>query len=206
MKTLFSERHSIRRFKDTPISRGDLKWIVTQGTLAPNGRNAQNWRFIILSDPDLKQRLGAAISVRHRRICEGLPDDHPFHRHLSGTLRLLKAPHLILAYALPYPVTGADALRLVGASEEAIAALESSAPGIQNVSAALENILLAAVALGAGGCWMTGPLYAASEINAIVGVTDPDWQLVALSPLGYPAEGECRSPGRKPLSDILTFL
>jgi nitroreductase len=51
--------------------------------------------------------------------------------------------------------------------------------------AAMENIMLAATALGLGTCWMTGPLQDEPKLRKLLEISD-DMQMVAVTPLGYP--------------------
>lgn len=43
-----SQRRSIRRFEDKPVPRELIEKILYAATLAPSGKNAQPWRFIVL--------------------------------------------------------------------------------------------------------------------------------------------------------------
>jgi len=70
----------------------------------------------------------------------------------------------------------------------------------------MENLLLAAAAMGYGTCWMTGPTYAADEITQIIGFSKPGYFLAAMTPLGIPAEGKYANPPRKPVTDVLTII
>lgn len=70
---------------------------------------------------------------------------------------------------------------------------------IQDTSAAIENILLAATALGLGACWM-GAFYEeeiAKVINAPEGIRP-----VALIPVGYPNESP-RARSRRPAGEVV---
>lgn len=69
-------------------------------------------------------------------------------------------------------------------------------PGLQSVSAAIQNLLLVAHSLGYGTCWMTGPLVAYRELEEILGVDAP-WELVALVPLGVPAASSLPAPSSR---------
>jgi nitroreductase len=52
MNTLeaISQRRSIRRFKDTPISDEIIIKILNAGIQAPSGKNRQPWRFIVVKE------------------------------------------------------------------------------------------------------------------------------------------------------------
>jgi len=64
----------------------------------------------------------------------------------------------------PY-ISGTDAaLRGAGVSGEELKRMRPD-PGLQSISAAIQNILLAAHSLGYGACWMTGPVIAYRKIE-----------------------------------------
>lgn len=53
-------RRSIRRFEQRPLPEADLRELVRQASLAPSAWNAQTWRFVVVTDPALKEQLQAA--------------------------------------------------------------------------------------------------------------------------------------------------
>ena len=57
---------------------------------------------------------------------------------------------------------------------------------LQSGAAAVENALLACVAEGLQGCWMTAPVCFETEITEVLGAQGLD--LVALVPVGHPAK------------------
>ena len=72
---------------------------------------------------------------------------------------------------------------------------------LEDGSAATENILLAARAHGLGACWVAGDKKPyASRICRLVGAP-PDFKLVSLIPIGYPAESPEKA--KRPLSAVL---
>jgi nitroreductase len=73
---------------------------------------------------------------------------------------------------------------------------------VEDGSAAIENMLLACVALGYGACWVEGdvlPLEA--KFKALLGVPE-DKRLMALIPVGVPTETP-RAPEKKALALVL---
>ena len=56
-EAMFSQR-AIRRFKPDPIPDEDLHAALEAATKAPNGSNLQPWRFIVIRDPELKEKFG----------------------------------------------------------------------------------------------------------------------------------------------------
>ncbi len=70
-----------------------------------------------------------------------------------------------------------------------------------DLAIALEHIILAATAEGLGTCWIGA--YQEEEVKRILQVPQ-DVKVIALTPLGYPAQ-QIEPRPRKPLSEIVSF-
>lgn len=55
-----TSRRSIRKFAEEPLDQNDLREIVRLAGLAPSAWNVQPWRFAVVQDPALKERLREA--------------------------------------------------------------------------------------------------------------------------------------------------
>lgn len=49
---------SLRRFRPDPIPDAVIRRLLDAATRAPSGRNTQPWRFLVVRDPLLRQRVG----------------------------------------------------------------------------------------------------------------------------------------------------
>jgi len=75
-------RRSIRKYRSDPISEEQLKEILSAARMAPSAENAQPWKFIVVTDEELKRRLVSACAGQ-KFIAEapivivgcGFPDD-----------------------------------------------------------------------------------------------------------------------------------
>ncbi len=54
---LIKGRRSVRRFLDRPVEREKLMTCLEAARAAPSACNSQPWRFIVVDDPELKERL-----------------------------------------------------------------------------------------------------------------------------------------------------
>lgn len=55
---VLKERHSVRYYDPTvKISKAELEEILAEATLAPSSSNLQPWRFLVIDDQELKQKL-----------------------------------------------------------------------------------------------------------------------------------------------------
>ncbi len=50
-------RRSIREYSPRPVEEEKLARILEAGRLAPTARNQQDWRILVISDPELKELL-----------------------------------------------------------------------------------------------------------------------------------------------------
>lgn len=203
------KRHSIRKFKDTDIPTEDIKELIKAATYAPSGKNLQNWHFVVIKDKEKIEELAKIVEKKNTELANYAQDEemkNSFTKYVKYHTVFRNAPVVVLIYAGPYPSTGLDFLKAKGASSEEIHDLLRPSPGIQNIAAAMENLLLAAANMGYGGCWMTGPNYASKEIEEYVGFKKEGFFLSALTPLGIPEESELKSPKRKPVEEVLTII
>lgn len=56
------ERRSVRKYRREPIPAEDLKQILEAGHRAPSAANRQPWHFVVVSDPEQKQRVAQACN------------------------------------------------------------------------------------------------------------------------------------------------
>ncbi|MBW7457080.1 nitroreductase family protein [Paenibacillus sepulcri] len=56
--TVIRDRHAVRKYDpNVKIPVQELKEMLSQATLAPSGANVQPWRFLVIDDPALKEKL-----------------------------------------------------------------------------------------------------------------------------------------------------
>lgn len=204
-----NRRHSVRQFKNQPVPQEDLTKMLEAAIQAPSGKNMQNWHFVVITAPAKIAEIAGLVEAKVDKLTTFMKDENNIKniKKMVPYYTVFKnAPVLILVYAGPYPSV-ADTLLAEGImpAEQAKAYANSHA-GIQNIGAAMENLLLSAAALGYGTCWMTGPTCAADEISQYIGFNKAGYVLAAMTPLGVPASDKLSSPPRKPLAEVVTFI
>lgn len=196
-KEAIEERRSIRKFKPDPVPDELLAELLDAARLAPSGCNAQPWRFKIVKDDETKKKLARAAF------------DQPF---------IAAAPVVLVCCAdikgyVEGMVSSTEDLGRIGAVEDRVVKiilqasdrlsempLEQVGPRIAlNVAIAVEHIALRALDFGLGSCWIR--LIDEPAIKGIFG-WDDNLHVVALLPLGYPAEAPLPRK-RRALEDIL---
>ena len=63
-------RRSIRKYKDTPVSRETLNTILECGINAPNGQNKQSWELRVVDKPEVMEEIKEIMAA-------GNPDMKP---------------------------------------------------------------------------------------------------------------------------------
>lgn len=192
-KEAMEKRRSIRKFRPDPVPDECIRELLESARLAPSGCNAQPWRFRIVRESAIRQQLADAAHAQ-KFIAE--------------------APVVIVCCAdikgyLDGTVSGIQDLGRIGAVENRIVeilvdrarqmktscTMEEIGPRIAaNVIIAIEHIVLRALDFGLGTCWIR--LLDEQKVKKIFGWGE-NITVVALLPLGYPAESP---PPRKRLS------
>jgi len=68
---IIKTRRSIRRFKDQSVDDEIIKDIINMGTWAPSGLNNQPWKFVIIKDEELKNKI--AQQTKYSYIIQNAP-------------------------------------------------------------------------------------------------------------------------------------
>ena len=184
---------SMRRLKSDPVPNEVIRKILEAGVCAPSGGNMQRWRFLVIRDPKVKETVGAL----YKRAW----DEQVAPRYRAGEpapgmsrerfLRLLDAAEYLAAHIHEAPVwivpclEGGTPMRTSGSS----------------IYPAVQNMLLAARALGLGATLTTLHLQFEQEAEAALGLP-PGVHSYALLPLGYPM-GRFGPVRRVPLADVV---
>ena len=77
-------------------------------------------------------------------------------------------------------------------------------PDIQSAGAAIQNILLTAVDMGYGACWLSAPMMAKDGLESLIEVEEP-YHLVAFVAVGVP-EKDMKPKEKKPLEEIFKLI
>ncbi len=56
------QRFSVRKFKEYDIEDSKLERVLEAARLAPSARNLQEWRFVVVRDPDMRASLAEAAN------------------------------------------------------------------------------------------------------------------------------------------------
>ncbi|MGD2249685.1 MAG: nitroreductase family protein [Candidatus Methanofastidiosia archaeon] len=172
-------RRSIRSYTDKPVPEKLIRYIIEAATFAPSAKNGQQWRFTVLTGKAKKE-----LTTVFRRKLEVLADQYGTGTMGSsfGSCTIMeKAPVVIMVW---------------NAGEHG---WETE---IHSVAAAIENMLLAAYAVGLGTLWIGDIFYAHKALEQHLG---SPWKLTAAVTVGYPKHTP-EVPLKKSVDEVSEFL
>ena len=204
-------RRSIRLWEDRPIEEAMLLQAIELATYAPNGGNQQNWRFYLIENRGIINSIADAVQTGADYVA-ALPEAKPFGEmfiNINQRAAFFRhAPCLIAVAAGQYQSPFDQVLEAREKIDTKAGQMRQwrnvADSRIQSVSAAIAYLLLVLHQMGLGAVWMTGPLQAKGEIEAILKVR-PGMDVIALIPVGYPGEHPLLKE-RHPLGEVCEII
>lgn len=106
-REMLESRRTVRFFSSEPVQRDVIDEIVKTAATAPSGANQQPWRFVVVSDPDIRRQIKEAAEAEEREnYSRRFPDEWKRHLEPLGTdwhkdfLEI--APYLIVVFQINY--------------------------------------------------------------------------------------------------------
>jgi nitroreductase len=177
-------QRACRVFSFEPLADALVQRVLEAATFAPSAENRQPWVFVVVRDGARR----AAIGELTRRAWAGGGRAHSEGRLSPGLLAEVET-------GAQGGVAGAPVLVVVGGD----ARLGDRRVIEASVFPAVQNMLLAATALGLGSALTTLPVVFGAELAEAVGLP-VEVAPLAVVPLGWPAR-PLGPPRRQPVSD-----
>jgi len=187
-------RRSIRRFKPDPVPDSVIEKILLTATFAPSAHNRQPWRFCVLTDMTVKQKLADAMELEFQRDLEsdGIAEDEIQKRIKRSRERIIAAPVVIILSAdLSEMDVYPDKKRKQAEFRMAV----------QSVANAGMQLMLAAHAEGLGSVWVCSPLFVQETIQNVLDLPKT-WEPQAMFFIGFPQDIP-NVRARKPLDTVV---
>ncbi|PLX25317.1 MAG: nitroreductase family protein [Salinivirgaceae bacterium] len=167
LKEVFKNRRSIRNFKSEPIDMELIQRLIQDSILAPNAGNEQPWKFIVVSNRDLINRISDDCKHNFLQFIKANPTS-PAKKYE----KMLSNESFNIFYHAPvvvYILGNAGKRNLVA-----------------DCSLAASYLMMSATDKDLGTCWVNFGMYIKdSTIREEMGLND-DLQIVAPIALGYP--------------------
>ena len=181
-------RRAVRRYTDRPVPEEDVARLLRLALLAPTGHGAQAWGFVVVRDPERRAALvrllleGAGDYFRtFRPPAEGVtPEAH------AAWARGYAEEALGEGYrAVPVWICAVTVPRFH--HDDPLMEHVERFSDVTSVAFALENLLVAARAMGLGTTPTNFHFFHEQEYRALLGLPD-DVGVHYLTPLGHPPE------------------
>lgn len=175
LSEIILKRRSIRKFLDRPVEREKIEACLEAARLAPSAENVQPWRFIVVDDAEVRQRLA----------------EEAFSGIYKASRFGARAPVLIVILARP----GIVANRLGKA-------IQGTQYYLLDIGIAGEHLVLAATEMGLGSCWVGW--FSKRGVRKVFAIPRK-YDVVAMIALGYPDPTHLAPKRKKGLSDIVRY-
>ncbi|NES97596.1 MAG: nitroreductase family protein [Desertifilum sp. SIO1I2] len=186
LKDAIEQRRAERSFKSDPIPEVLLEEIFRLGLRSPSGYNLQPWRFIVVKDPENRDRL-KACAFNQRQVGEA-----PLVLICCGDRRVSQSDYIESVIELgkqhdAVPDAYADYIR------QAIPQLFENHPCFESVEAwtnrhtmlAVAHLMIVAKSFGVDSCPMEG--FVSAQVKEAFKIPD-EVDVCCLLPMGYAAE------------------
>lgn len=186
MQEVIKNRRSIRKYKNTPIPKEQVREILQAGMLAPSSKNRQPWRFIVVTGASKEKSCNVMEKgILREKISPFIPDSSPYITGAEHTLQIMRQAPVIIFI-----------VNEIAASFDKTPTMDERVSEIcnaQSIGAAIENMTLTATELGLGSLWICDTFFAQKELS--------EWlngEPYAALAIGYAAEKTCPRPRKKP--------
>jgi nitroreductase len=195
---MMTTQRAVRRVRPDPVDPRIVRRCIELALEAPTGSNGQNWEFVVVTERATKERF----QVQYRRAWslygragERLRGQDP------QTARILRSVAWQVEHFADIPVLVVACLR--GGPKVPFVPLPSMAqsPHYGSIYPSVQNLLLAARAVGLGASLITLPLWSLTVARRILGLplsVEP----CAMVPLGWPI-GRYGPKDRAPVDQVI---
>lgn len=186
LKDSIEQRRAVRSFRSDPIPEAALQEILRLGVRAPSGYNLQPWRFVVVREPENKEKL-KACAFNQRQVCEA-----PIVLICCGDRRVAEPDYIESVIKLGFE-TGAVNEAYADVMRQKIPALFENHPCFENVEAwtnrhtmlAVAHLMIVAKSYGVDSCPMEG--FVGTQVKQAFQIPE-EVDVCCLLALGYVAE------------------
>jgi nitroreductase len=202
--TVVDTQRALRRFRPDPVPDAALHRVLAAATRAPSARGAEPWAFVVVRDAATRAAIGERYLVAWKAGEEftAATDADRDVRDRPHYARMMRAAGELAARFAAAPVVIACCLdhRRLGPLVAPDGTLRSPLAAYASIFPAVQNLLLAARALGLGTTLTTLHRGFEPGLKALLDIPAPV-EVVALVPLGYPVDrfGPTR---RRPVEEV----
>ncbi|MBI5219460.1 MAG: nitroreductase family protein [Bacteroidia bacterium] len=172
---LVKTRQSVRRYSSMPVGKEKIGLCIEAARMAPSASNSQPWRFIVVAEPELKEKVAAET----------------YGALVSFNKFVHQAP-VIVAIVIERP----KIITQIGA------ALKDREFSLIDIGIAAEHFCLQAAELGLGTCMLGW--FNEKPIKKLLNIP-MEKRIGLLIAVGYPEDEEIRNKNRKKTEEMCSY-
>lgn len=198
LASAMATQRAVRRVLPDPVAPAIVRRCIELALEAPTGSNGQNWEFVVVTEHDTKARL----QVQYRRIWA------LYHRAGSRLVgqdpqaeRIMRSVRWQVDHFTEIPVLVVACLRGGPKLPYVPAPAMAGTAHYGSIYPSVQNLLLAARAVGLGASLITLPLWSVTVARRILGLpltVEP----CCVVPLGWP-RGRYGTKARRPVDEVV---
>ena len=200
-------RKTIRKYKPDMPHMEDIKKIINAARLAPSATNSQNWQFIVIKNKNIMEKMKNAVIDAYDNLLK-LYNEPSFSEQInhykSYSTFFVNAPILIAIVETKRTSNITEIMKKLNFEPDKLKYMRPDS-SLLSMGAAIENMSLAAHALGYGTCWMAAPLIATEAFSSILQL-EKNSHVISLLPLGIPYRDDYQSPQKKSLQEVMRII
>lgn len=179
LKSICTERKSIREFSDQSIDDKIIEEIRTIANTSPFASGKKNWDILVVKDRSIIQKLADIVKINTVQTSDQIREDFrdSFLEYSDKFTIFINAPVVLIpTYRVPNTLSymiDSDSIRQWERDNY-----------VKSISCVGMLILLAVQSLGLSSCYMTGPLLYENELISILPIKGQH-RLGAIIPIGY---------------------
>jgi nitroreductase len=178
---------------DRPVEESVILDCLRLAIQAPTASNAQDWRWVVVTDPEKKAELARMYTeggAEYLRSAASTAPEGQTKRVYESALYLTEVLDRVPVHVIPC---------IQGRVDNAPNMMAAARYG--SIIPAAWSFMLALRSRGLGSAWTTLHLFKEKEAAALLGIPD-DVTQVALLPVGYITGGDLKPAERPPVETI----
>ncbi len=186
---------------DRPVDRALITECLEIAFQAPNGGNMNNWRWIVIDEPDLIAQIAAVYQAAALDFEASFGDAGYPGAHVEGADRIESSTDHLRANLHRTP-----ALLLplfAGRPEKAPNFMQATQWG--SILPSVWSFMLALRDRGLGSAWTTAHLWREQEVADILDIPSDRYTQVGLFPIAYTIGTDFKQARRRPADQVIGF-
>jgi nitroreductase len=201
---VLSTTRAVRKRLDfeRPVDPAILRTCLQLAQQAPNGNDQEEWRFVVVTDPELRQAVAEVYREGwanydgdgHEPQTMSEEDQDRFNRSFASAMYLHDHLHEVPVHVIPCVKRRTDK-----------ASIREQSIIWSSILPASWSFMLAARERGLGTCWTVGHLYAEEKVAKLLGIPFESVQQTGLIAVAHSKGTDFKPARRDPVDSVICW-